>query len=113
MAEHDGKKLNPATARAVSCALAIGGDIEVAVFAADANAVCAAAAKLKGVKRVLEVARAENDKPLAAILAPQIAKLAAKLQPCAGALHHLRQGRIAAGRGAAGRPAGQRRDEGN
>jgi len=77
IAEHDGEKLNSSTARAVSCAAAIGGDIEVAVFAADGKSVCAAAAKLKGVKKVLRVARAENAKPLAAVLAPQVAKLAA------------------------------------
>lgn len=77
IAEHDGMKLNSSTARAVSCAAAIGGDIEVAVFAADGKNVCAAAAKLKGVKKVLRVARPENAKPLAAILAPQVAKLAA------------------------------------
>ena len=77
VAEHDGEKLNSSTARAVSCALAIGSDIDVAVFAADGKAVCDSAAKLKGVKKVLRVARAENGKPLAAVLAPQIAKLAA------------------------------------
>jgi electron transfer flavoprotein alpha subunit len=77
IAEHDGEKLNSSTARAVSCAAAIGGDIDVAVFAADGKAVCEAAARLKGVKKVLRVARAENAKPLAAVLAPQVAKLAA------------------------------------
>jgi electron transfer flavoprotein alpha subunit len=77
IAEHDDEKLNSSTARAVSCALAIGGDIDVAVFAADGKAVCEIAAKLKGVKKVLRIARAENGKPLAAVLAPQIAKLAA------------------------------------
>src|SRR5579863_6882544 len=77
VAEHDGEKLNSSTARAVSCALSIGGDIDVAVFVADGKAVCEAAAKLKGVKKVLRVARSENAKPLAAVLAPQIAKLAA------------------------------------
>jgi electron transfer flavoprotein alpha subunit len=77
IAEHDGEKLNSSTARAVSCALAIGGEVDVAVLAADGQAVCAAAAKLKGIKRVLRVARPENGKPLAAVLAPQIAKLAA------------------------------------
>ena len=76
IAEHDGDKLNNSTARAVSCALAIGGDIEVAVFAADGTSVCEAAAKLKGIRQVLRVARPENAKPLAAVLAPQIAKLA-------------------------------------
>ena len=77
IAEHDGEKLNSSTARAVSCAQVIGGDVDVVVFAADGKAVCESAAKLKGVKRVLRVARPENGKPLAAVLAPQIAKLAA------------------------------------
>ena len=77
IAEHDGAKLNSATARAVSCALAIGGEIDVAVFAADGKVVCEAAAKLKGVGKVLRVARTENAAPLAAVLAPQVAKLAA------------------------------------
>ena len=77
IAEHDGTKLNSSTARAVSCALVIGGEIDVAVFAADGKAVCAAAAKLQGVNKVLRVTRAENAAPLAAVLAPQVAKLAA------------------------------------
>src|SRR5580698_2905740 len=77
IAEHDGTNLNSSTARAVSCALAIGGDIDIAVFAADGKAVCEAAARLKGVKQVLRIARPENQAPLAAVLAPQIAKLAA------------------------------------
>ncbi|MBU6469596.1 MAG: FAD-binding protein [Gammaproteobacteria bacterium] len=76
VAEHDGKTLNASTARAVNCALAIGGEIDVAVFAVNASAVSTAAGKLKGVKRVLKVERAENAHQLAAVLAPQIAKLA-------------------------------------
>jgi electron transfer flavoprotein alpha subunit len=77
VAEHDGKKLNAATARAVNCAHAIGGEIDIAVFASDASAIAGAAAKLKDVKRVLKIERAENAHQLAAVLAPQIAKLAA------------------------------------
>lgn len=77
IAEHDGKKLNAATARAVSCAHALGGEIEVAVFASNATAIADAAAKLKDVKRVLKIERVENAHQLAAVLAPQIAKLAA------------------------------------
>ncbi len=76
IAEHDGKKLNASTARAVSCALAIGGEIDVAVFAADTAAVAGSAAKLKGVKCALRIERAENAHSLASVLAPQIAKLA-------------------------------------
>jgi electron transfer flavoprotein alpha subunit len=76
IAEHDGKTLNASTARAVSCANAIGGDIDIAVFAADASTVATAAAKLEGVKRALKIERPENGHQLAAILAPQIARLA-------------------------------------
>src|SRR5699024_6430718 len=76
IAQHDSTSLSPATARAVSCAQKIGGDIDVAVFAKDASAVAAEAAKLDGVSRVLTVERAENAAPLAAVLAPQIAELA-------------------------------------
>ena len=76
IAEHDGKRLNTSAARAVSCGIAIGGDIHVAVFTDSGQEVCAAAAKLKGVQQILRVARAENGNPLAAILAPQIAALA-------------------------------------
>lgn len=75
IAQHDGKTLSSATARAVSCAKAIGGDIEVAVFAGEAGAIAAEAAKLEGVARVLTLEREENAAPLAAVLAPQIAAL--------------------------------------
>ena len=56
VAEHAGGKLNPSTAKCVSCAAGIqGAEVDVAVFAADAAAVAAQAAKLQGVKRVLKV----------------------------------------------------------
>ncbi|HET7588396.1 MAG TPA: FAD-binding protein [Gammaproteobacteria bacterium] len=77
IAEHDGQSLNPATAKAVSCAEAIGGEIDIAVFAASAGAVAEKAIKLAGVTRVLTVERPENKAPLASVLAPQIAALAA------------------------------------
>ena len=44
IAEHDGSKLNPATAKCVACASAIpGADITVLVLAASAGAVAAQA----------------------------------------------------------------------
>lgn len=76
IAEHDGSTLNPSTAKTVSCAQAIGGEIHLAVFAEDGQAVCDAAAKLDGVTKVLRIAREENRNLMAATLAPQIAKLA-------------------------------------
>ena len=78
IAEHDGKKLNQATARTVSCATRIAGaDISIAVFASDAAAVAAQAAALAGVAHVIKITRAENAHPLAAVLAPQVVGLAA------------------------------------
>jgi electron transfer flavoprotein alpha subunit len=78
VAEHDGKTLNPSTARCVSCAAALGGaQITVAVCAADAAAVAAQAAQLSGVAHVLSVENPANAHALAAALAPQIVALAA------------------------------------
>jgi electron transfer flavoprotein alpha subunit len=76
--EHDGKTLNPATAKCVTCAKGItDGEITIVVFGADTGAVAAQAAALAGVKTVLRVDRAENAHPLAALFAPQVAALAA------------------------------------
>ncbi len=78
IAEHLDGKLNLATARAVSAASAVKGDaIDVLVLSDAPDAVAAEAAKISGVSRVLTIAKAENAHPLAAVLAPQIAKVAA------------------------------------
>ena len=78
IADHDGKSLNTGIARSVACARQLG-TVHVAVFhAPDADAPCAAAARLDGVSRVLSVSNPVNGTPLAAVLAPQIAELAAK-----------------------------------
>jgi electron transfer flavoprotein alpha subunit len=78
IAEHDGKALNPATAKCVTCANTIpDADISIAVFGADTATVAAQAAAVAGVKAVLRVDRPENEHPLAAIFAPQVAALAA------------------------------------
>jgi electron transfer flavoprotein alpha subunit len=77
IAEHDGKVLNPATAKCVTCAHQIpDAEITVAVFAGNASAVAAQAAKLQHVARVLKVENTANEHPLAAVLAPQIVALA-------------------------------------
>ena len=76
--EHDGKALNPATAKCVTCAKSIPeAEIIIAVFGADTAAVATQAAAISGVKTVLRVDRPENEHPLAAIFAPQVAALAA------------------------------------
>jgi electron transfer flavoprotein alpha subunit len=78
IAEHLGGKLNSSTARAVSAAIAVKGEgVDVLVLADSVDPIAAEAAKIEGISRVLTVARAENAHPLAAILAPQIAKAAA------------------------------------
>jgi len=78
IAEHLDGKLNGATARAVSAAVAVKPEsIDVIVLSDAPDAIAAEAAKIDGVSKVLTVARAENAHALAAILAPQIAKAAA------------------------------------
>jgi electron transfer flavoprotein alpha subunit len=77
VAEHDGSVLNPSVAKCVACAAAIdGAEIDIAVFAAAAGPVAAEAAAIASVNRVLTVERSENEHPVAAILAPQVAALA-------------------------------------
>ena len=78
IAEHQDGQLNASTARTVSAARAVQPEaVDVLVLADAPGAVAAEVAKIEGVSRVLTVARAENAHPLAAILAPQIAKAAA------------------------------------
>ncbi len=78
IAEHLDGKLNGATARAVSAAVAVKPEaIDVIVLSDAPDAVAAEAAKIDGVSKVLTVTRAENAHAMAAILAPQIAKAAA------------------------------------
>jgi electron transfer flavoprotein alpha subunit len=77
--EHDGKALNPATAKCVTCAKSIpGADITIALLGADTSAVAAQAAAIAGVKSVVRVDRPENAHPLAATFAPQLVALAAE-----------------------------------
>ncbi len=78
IAEHQDGKLNAATAKTVSAALALKPDsIDIAVLAADPAAVAAEAAQIAGIAKVLAVANPANAHALAQVLAPQIAKLAA------------------------------------
>ncbi len=78
IAEHANGRLNPATAKCVSCAATIAdASIDIAVLAADAAAVAAEAAALQGVSRVIKVDNPANAEPVASLLAPQVAALAA------------------------------------
>jgi electron transfer flavoprotein alpha subunit len=76
--EHDGKTLNAATAKCVTCAGGIpDGEITIVLLGADTAAAASQAAAIAGAKSVLRVDRPENEHPLAAIFAPQLAALAA------------------------------------
>jgi electron transfer flavoprotein alpha subunit len=77
VAEHLGGKLNSSTARCVACASKIGGEIHVVVLADAPDAIAAEAAQIAGVAKVITVANAANANPIAQVLAPQVAKLAA------------------------------------
>ncbi|MGO9947364.1 MAG: electron transfer flavoprotein subunit alpha/FixB family protein [Steroidobacteraceae bacterium] len=77
--EHDGKALNPSTAKCVTCAMGIpDADITIVLLGDDTSKVATQAAALAGVKFVVRVDRPENAHPLAAIFAPQVAALAAE-----------------------------------
>ena len=76
IAEHAHGQLNNSTARALSCALAIGGEINVLVLADGGQPVAEAAAQLAGVNGVTVINHAANSHPISAILAPQIVELA-------------------------------------
>ena len=81
IAEHDGAKLNAGTAKVLACVGTLGAQAtDVLVSGSEGgglDTVCAQAAALAGVSRVCKNARAENSAPLAAVLAPQIAEIAA------------------------------------
>jgi electron transfer flavoprotein alpha subunit len=77
--EHDGKALNPSTAKCVTCAMGIpDADITIVLLGDDTAKVATQAAALAGVKFVVRVDRPENAHPLAAIFAPQVVALAAE-----------------------------------
>jgi electron transfer flavoprotein alpha subunit len=78
VAEHNGSKLNPSTPKCVTCAARIpGASVDVLVLAADGAKIAAEAAALSGVGKVLVVNNPANSEPLAAVYAPQVAKVAA------------------------------------
>jgi electron transfer flavoprotein alpha subunit len=77
IAEHGTTSLD-ATSKCVRCATTLpGASIDVVVFGSGIAAVAAATARLSGVNRVLAVDAEANRHALAAVLAPQVAKLAA------------------------------------
>jgi electron transfer flavoprotein alpha subunit len=101
VAEHLDGKLNPSTAKCVSCAKQMTpAAIDVVVLAADPAGPAAAAAQIDGVTKVRTIANPANAHALAQVLAPQVAALASEythvlgpsttfgkdLMPCVAAL---------------------------
>ena len=72
LADHDQGKLKDTTAKALSAAKAIGGDIDILIAGAGAANAAAEAAKLEGVRKVrladTEALRHQLSEPLAALL---------------------------------------------
>ena len=76
LAEHDNKSLKDATAKALTAAKALGGDVHVLVAGKDARGVADAAAKLDGVGKVLIADGGSYEHMLAEPLAALIVALA-------------------------------------
>jgi electron transfer flavoprotein alpha subunit len=76
LAEHDNKVLKDATAKALSAAKALGGDVHVLVAGKDCGAVAGAAAKLAGVAKVLLADAAPYQHMLAEPTAALVVSLA-------------------------------------
>ncbi|MCY3730300.1 MAG: electron transfer flavoprotein subunit alpha/FixB family protein [Rhodospirillaceae bacterium] len=78
VAEHDATELNPSTAKCVTCARSFPTEaIDVVVLAEHGERVATQAAALAGVATVISADHPANAHPLAAVLAPQVAVLAA------------------------------------
>jgi len=77
IAEHDGTTLNSSTAKCVACARDLpDAEIHIGVFAENGESLCAEAAALAGVSKVIRIDHAANANLLAATLTPQIVALA-------------------------------------
>ncbi|MCO5733682.1 electron transfer flavoprotein subunit alpha/FixB family protein [Rhizobium sp. SSA_523] len=76
LAEHDGASVSDQTAKALTAATAIGGDVHVLVAGSNAKGAADAAAKLSGVAKVLAADDASLSNNLAEPLADLIVSLA-------------------------------------
>ena len=77
IADHDNKTLNPATAKALTAAKAIGGDVDILIAGQEANGPAEAAAKLEGVRKVLLASAPQLAKQLAEEMSALIVPLMA------------------------------------
>ena len=78
IAEHDGSSLNLSTAKCVTCAQAIGGEIDIAVLGHGIDSVAAAAAALDSVSKVIAIDAQHLAAPLAVNWASEAVALSAE-----------------------------------
>lgn len=77
VAEHDGSRINPSTAKCVTCARELPEpEVHVVVFAEDSTELAKEVSTISGVDKVIRVDSGANAHPVAAILAPQLAAIA-------------------------------------
>jgi len=72
LAEHAAGQLNLSTAKCVTCAQAIGGEIDIIVMSNNGSDVAAQAAKIEHVNKVLQVDHDDFSHALAATIAPEL-----------------------------------------
>jgi len=77
IAEHDGQDLNASTAKCVSCATAIGNDVDIVVMGSGASDIAAQAASIEGVSKVISVDGEHLAHTLAANHAAEVVAMAA------------------------------------
>ena len=87
VAEHDNASLKDATSKVVTAAKAIGGDVDVLVAGSNAGAAAAAAARVDGVRKVLQADGATLAKQMAEPLETLIAPLMANYDAEIGRAH--------------------------
>jgi len=76
IADHDGSTVREATAKTLTAAIKLGGDVDVLVVGQGAKAAAEAAAKLKGVRKVLLAESAELGRTLAEAVEATVLPLA-------------------------------------
>ncbi len=75
IAEHDNRGLKDSTAKALTAALQLGGDVDVLVAGSNAEAAAKAAAALQGVRKVLHCDAPAFERPLSEPMAALVVSL--------------------------------------
>ena len=75
IAEHDGASLNISTAKCVTCAQAMGGDIDIVVMGNGIDSIAAEAAAIDSVNKVIAINAEHLAAPLAVNLAAEVVSM--------------------------------------